>query len=73
MIGSTAVVAVVGKEEVVVANCGDSRAVICRGGVAVPLSVDHKVMIFGFVEIDRVFFFFFFCSHLQFGFRPSIS
>lgn len=42
MIGSTAVVAVVGKEEVVVANCGDSRAVICRGGVAVPLSVDHK-------------------------------
>ncbi|KAJ6748812.1 PHOSPHATASE 2C FAMILY PROTEIN [Salix purpurea] len=42
MMGSTAVVAVVGKEEVVVANCGDSRAVICRGGVAVPLSVDHK-------------------------------
>ncbi|CAK7324144.1 unnamed protein product [Dovyalis caffra] len=42
MVGSTAVVAVVGKEELVVANCGDSRAVICRGGVAVPLSVDHK-------------------------------
>ncbi|GMH28093.1 hypothetical protein Nepgr_029936 [Nepenthes gracilis] len=41
-VGSTAVMAVVGKEEVVVANCGDSRAVICRGGVAVPLSVDHK-------------------------------
>ncbi|KAF8027819.1 hypothetical protein BT93_E0674 [Corymbia citriodora subsp. variegata] len=40
--GSTAVVAVVGKEEVVVANCGDSRAVLCRGDVAVPLSVDHK-------------------------------
>jgi protein phosphatase 2C len=44
MIGSTAVVAVVGKDEVVVANCGDSRAVICTSGVAVPLSVDHKVM-----------------------------
>ncbi|GAB2265095.1 hypothetical protein Dimus_000162 [Dionaea muscipula] len=42
MVGSTAVVAVVGSEEVVVANCGDSRAVICRGGDAVPLSVDHK-------------------------------
>jgi protein phosphatase 2C len=44
MIGSTAVVAVVGKDEVVVANCGDSRAVICTSGVAAPLSVDHKVM-----------------------------
>lgn len=41
-VGSTAVTAVVGKEEVVVANCGDSRAVICRSGVAVPLSIDHK-------------------------------
>ena len=44
MIGSTAVVAVVGKEEIVVANCGDSRAVMCTRGVAAPLSVDHKVM-----------------------------
>lgn len=41
--GSTAVVAVVGEEEVIVANCGDSRAVLSRGGVAVPLSIDHKV------------------------------
>lgn len=41
--GSTAVVAVVGVEEVVVANCGDSRAVLSRGEVAVPLSRDHKV------------------------------
>ncbi|XP_030549619.1 protein phosphatase 2C 51-like [Rhodamnia argentea] len=40
--GSTAVVAVVGEEEIVVANCGDSRAVLCRGDVAVPLSRDHK-------------------------------
>lgn len=40
--GSTAAVVVVGKEEIVVANCGDSRAVLCRGGVAVPLSRDHK-------------------------------
>lgn len=42
--GSTAVVVMVGKEELVVANCGDSRAVLCRGGGAVPLSRDHKVM-----------------------------
>ncbi|XP_073305123.1 protein phosphatase 2C 51-like [Primulina huaijiensis] len=42
MVGSTAVVAVVGEEEVVVAHCGDSRAVISRGGVAVQLSNDHK-------------------------------
>ncbi|TKY71023.1 phosphatase 2C 8 [Spatholobus suberectus] len=40
--GSTAAVVVVGKEEIVVANCGDSRTVLCRGGVAVPLSRDHK-------------------------------
>ncbi|KAL2921909.1 putative protein phosphatase 2C 8 [Bienertia sinuspersici] len=31
-VGSTVVVAIVGREEVVVANCGDSRAVICRNG-----------------------------------------
>lgn len=41
-VGSTAVVAVVAEDRVVVANCGDSRAVMCRGGVAVPLSNDHK-------------------------------
>ncbi|KAG8381159.1 hypothetical protein BUALT_Bualt06G0093400 [Buddleja alternifolia] len=40
--GSTAVVAVVGETEIVVANCGDSRAVLSRGGVAVQVSDDHK-------------------------------
>ncbi|RWW02904.1 hypothetical protein GW17_00033989 [Ensete ventricosum] len=39
-VGSTAVVA---EKWIVVANCGDSRAVLSRGGVAVPLSIDHKV------------------------------
>jgi hypothetical protein len=28
---------------VVVANCGDCRAVMCRGGGALALSKDHKV------------------------------
>ncbi|WOL16561.1 putative protein phosphatase 2C 68 [Canna indica] len=41
-VGSTAVVAVVGATKIVVANCGDSRAVLCRNGVAIPLSSDHK-------------------------------
>jgi len=41
-VGSTAVVAVVTPEKIVVSNCGDSRAVLCRNGVAIPLSVDHK-------------------------------
>ncbi|KAI3757911.1 hypothetical protein L6452_05455 [Arctium lappa] len=41
-VGSTAVVAVVTPNEIVVANCGDSRAVLCRNGVAIPLSSDHK-------------------------------
>ncbi|GKV32957.1 hypothetical protein SLEP1_g41518 [Rubroshorea leprosula] len=41
--GSTAVVAIVTPDKIVVANCGDSRAVLCRKGKAVPLSSDHKV------------------------------
>ncbi|XP_043720275.1 protein phosphatase 2C 50-like isoform X2 [Telopea speciosissima] len=41
-VGSTAVVAVICSSHIIVANCGDSRAVLCRGKEAVPLSVDHK-------------------------------
>ncbi|KAK7385015.1 hypothetical protein VNO78_30722 [Psophocarpus tetragonolobus] len=41
-VGSTAVVAVVAAAEIVVANCGDCRAVLGRGGEAVDLSSDHK-------------------------------
>ncbi|PNT17616.1 hypothetical protein POPTR_010G199600v4 [Populus trichocarpa] len=41
-VGSTAVVAVVTPEKIIVSNCGDSRAVLCRNGDAIPLSSDHK-------------------------------
>lgn len=42
--GCTAVVALldIGRKEVVVANAGDSRCVICRAGKAVEMSFDHK-------------------------------
>lgn len=42
-VGSTAVVALVCSSHIIVSNCGDSRAVLCRGKQPVPLSVDHKV------------------------------
>ncbi|CAN6981397.1 hypothetical protein BRARA_I05360 [Brassica rapa] len=41
-VGSTAVVSVITPEKIIVANCGDSRAVLCRNGKPVPLSKDHK-------------------------------
>jgi protein phosphatase 1G len=40
--GTTAVVALLSKETVYVANAGDSRAVLSRANQAVPLSQDHK-------------------------------
>lgn len=42
-VGSTAVVAVVTPDKIIVANCGDSRAILCRNGKAIPLSNDQKV------------------------------
>lgn len=45
-VGSTAVVALVCSSHIIVANCGDSRAVLCRGKEAIVLSVDHKVSSF---------------------------
>lgn len=54
-VGATAVVAVVTPEKIVVSNCGDSRAVLCRNGVAIPLSSDHKVS----AAFQEFFFFFF--------------
>ncbi|KAL1550609.1 protein-serine/threonine phosphatase [Salvia divinorum] len=41
-VGSTAVVAVVCSSHIIVANCGDSRAVLYRGKEPIALSVDQK-------------------------------
>lgn len=40
--GCTACVAVIEGDKIYVANAGDSRAVLCKNGVAYPLSIDHK-------------------------------
>mmetsp|Transcript_8416 Transcript_8416/g.21001 ORF Transcript_8416/g.21001 Transcript_8416/m.21001 type:complete len:618 (-) Transcript_8416:786-2639(-) len=42
MVGSTAVVALVGSKKMWIANCGDSRAVLCRAGKAIQVTDDHK-------------------------------
>ncbi|KAK1362778.1 Protein-serine/threonine phosphatase [Heracleum sosnowskyi] len=41
-VGSTAVVALLCSSHIIVANCGDSRAVLYRGKEAMALSNDHK-------------------------------
>lgn len=41
-VGSTSVAALVCSSHIIVANCGDSRAVLCRGKEPMALSVDHK-------------------------------
>lgn len=40
--GCTAVVALVHNRQLLVSNAGDSRCVLCRGGLAIDMSVDHK-------------------------------
>ncbi|CAN0469944.1 unnamed protein product, partial [Discosporangium mesarthrocarpum] len=45
--GTTAVVALVTHQHIYLANCGDSRAVLCTKGEAVALSVDHKPVVEG--------------------------
>lgn len=42
MQGSTAVTVLLGRDELWSANLGDSRAVLCRDGEAIDLTVDHK-------------------------------
>ena len=52
--GSTATVALVTSRHIVVANCGDSRAVLYCRGRAIALSVDHKVRLIcsSFLQFD---------------------
>ena len=40
--GATATVVMVRQDRVVVANVGDSRAVLCREGRAMDLSTEHR-------------------------------
>ncbi|TYZ65055.1 hypothetical protein PybrP1_004507 [[Pythium] brassicae (nom. inval.)] len=42
--GCTAIAAVVTREHIIVANAGDSRSVLAKGGNTVPMSFDHKPM-----------------------------
>lgn len=63
-VGCTACVCIITKDEVICANSGDSRAVLCKKGVAVEMSYDHKpdnpeekeriTKAGGFVEDNRV-------------------
>jgi protein phosphatase 2C len=43
MVGSTAVVVVLSGCQIITSNCGDSRAILCRGTQTIPLTVDQKV------------------------------
>ncbi|KAI9119406.1 hypothetical protein K1719_010081 [Acacia pycnantha] len=42
MVGSTAAVVVLSRCQIITSNCGDSRAVLCRGTQTIPLTVDQK-------------------------------
>ncbi|KAM7509588.1 hypothetical protein LguiA_020041 [Lonicera macranthoides] len=66
MVGSTAVVVVLSGCQIIISNCGDSRAVLCRGTETIPLTVDQKVLYVCLnfclqpnYDLIHVFFFFF--------------
>lgn len=54
-VGSTALVAIVTPHQLIISNCGDSRAVLCRKTSVLPLSSDHKVRPILSLRIGRVF------------------
>lgn len=53
--GSTAVVVILTQDYIIVANCGDSRAVLCREGRSIPLSIDHKVFIINIIIYIHIY------------------
>lgn len=61
-VGSTAVIAVLTPDKIFVANCGDSRALLCRNGKPIPLSSDHKVR-----KLKEFLFFVFFSCMTEIG------
>ncbi|RWR73521.1 putative protein phosphatase 2C 6 [Cinnamomum micranthum f. kanehirae] len=42
IVGSTAVAVVLSGCQIIASNCGDSRAILCRGNQTIPLTIDHK-------------------------------
>lgn len=50
--GSTAVCALVSPQQIFVANCGDSRAVLCNSGIPAFSTQDHKPVLPG--ERERI-------------------
>ncbi|XP_057968216.1 probable protein phosphatase 2C 6 isoform X2 [Malania oleifera] len=42
MVGSTAAVVVLSGCQIITSNCGDSRAILCRGTQTIPLTIDQK-------------------------------
>ena len=45
--GSTAIVAMIKDSDAIIVNIGDCRGIVCRNGLAIPLTKDHKP---GFIE-----------------------
>lgn len=56
-VGSTALVVILSPCQIIAANVGDSRVVLCRGKQAIPMTIDHKVSLLIFHLISSPFFF----------------
>lgn len=52
MVGSTAVAVVLSGCQIITSNCGDSRAILCRGTETIPLTVDQKVRVEIFILLE---------------------
>lgn len=50
--GTTAVCALISRTQIYIANCGDSRAVLCRHGVPIFATQDHKPILP--IEMERI-------------------